>query len=151
MRSLMKLLLTISLLLACPASSSAQEVKDLKVDNPGVHADRKEMLDLLRARMKAKYKVTCTYTVKHFKMANDWAWLMVDAREEDFSAINFEDDFVDCCHVETLFQKVKGKWYIADYGAFSTDVWWEGIAYRHPKAPIAIFDKAGAMKPYEEK
>jgi hypothetical protein len=124
----------------------AQAVTDMKVDAPAFHADRKEMLDVLRSRLKTKFKFDAMFEVHYFKSAIDWAWLTASVSAKAGEAISLPDNSYDCCHVEALFQKVKGQWYIADWGAFSTDVWWEGIAYRHPKAPKILFDEVGLHK-----
>ena len=136
LRLLTQLSLLILLLMAGTALN-AQTVKDFKVKNSTNTAERTIMLDLLRNTMQAEFKMEFKYVVNHFKVSGNFAWFKGDAQRKDGKAINL-DDMYDCCHVECLFKKVNNKWTIAEYGAFSTDVWYEGLQ-ESSKAPVAIF------------
>ncbi len=113
------------------------QVKDFKVKNSTNTAERTVMIDLLRNKMKAEFKLEFKYVVNHFKVSGNFAWFKGDAQRKDGKALAL-DDMQDCCHVECLFKKVNNKWTILEYGAFSTDVWYEGIGERLA-APAAIF------------
>ena len=125
------------LLLMAGTTLNAQTVKDFKVKNSTNTAERTIMLDLLRNTMQAEFKMEFKYVVNHFKVSGNFAWFKGDAQRKDGKAITL-DDMYDCCHVECLFKKVNNKWTIAEYGAFSTDVWYEGLQ-ESAKAPAAIF------------
>jgi hypothetical protein len=60
-------------------------------------------------------------------------------QRKDGKEIELPDDSYDCCHVEALFKKNKEKWQILESGAFSTDVWWDGI-WERTATPAAIFE-----------
>jgi hypothetical protein len=45
---------------------------------------------------------------------------------------------MDCCGVQALLIKKNNSWVVEEYGAFSTDVWYDGIWKRH-NAPIALW------------
>lgn len=116
---------------------NAQTVKDYKVKNNTNTAERTIMLDLLRNKMKAEFNQEFKYVVNHFKVSGNFAWFKGDAQRKDGKALVLED-FQDCCHVECLFKKVNNKWTIAEYAAFATDVWYEGLE-QSSGAPAAIF------------
>jgi hypothetical protein len=127
------------ILLMAGTALNAQTVKDFKVKNNTNTAERTIMLDLLRNKMKTDYKMEFKYVVNHFKVSGNFAWLKCDAQRKDGKEITFDEEGAyDCCHVESLFKKVNNKWTILEYGAFSTDVWYEGIGERLG-APAAIF------------
>jgi hypothetical protein len=117
---------------------NAQTVKDFKVKNSTNTAERTIMLDLLRNKMKAEYKMEFKYLVNHFKVSGNFAWFKGDAQRKDDKTIVLPDDSYDCCHVECLFKKVNNKWTISEYAAFSTDLWYEGLQ-ESSGAPAAIF------------
>lgn len=120
---------------------SAQVVQDFKLKNAINGKDRTIMLDLLRASLYELHKQEFVFVVKHFKVANNYAWLRADAQRKDGRQIYFpRDAYYDCCHVEALFRKIGTKWYIVESSAFSTDVGWYEIPQKNPMAPRAIFD-----------
>ena len=125
------------LLLMAGSTLSAQTVKDFKVKNSTNAAERTIMLDLLRTAMQDEFEMEFKYVVNHFKVSGNFAWFKGDAQRKDGKTLSLEDMY-DCCHVECLFKKVNNKWTIVEYGAFSTDVWYEDIQAR-AKAPAAIF------------
>jgi hypothetical protein len=126
------------LLVLLMGSTIAQaQVKDFKVKNNTNTAERTVMIDLLRNKMKAEFELEFKYVVNHFKVSGNFAWFKGDAQRKDGKTLQL-DDMQDCCHVECLFKKVNNKWTILEYGAFSTDVWYEGIGERLA-APAAIF------------
>jgi hypothetical protein len=124
-----------SLLIAM--TTNAQTVVDYKTSSALNSADRTVMLDLLRNKMKGEYKSDFVFTVRHFKVASNAAWFMGDAAWKDSKKMMLSSD-KDCCHVEALFKRVRGKWQILASESFSTDVWYEGIWERYT-VPKAIF------------
>lgn len=130
--------LFLGVLMAASAPVSAQQVLDYKTKTSNNQADRTIMLNLLRNQMKKDHGLEFQYVVNHFKVSNGWAWLTCDAQRKDGKKLVL-DDAQDCCHVEALFKKVNGKWTLDQHGAFSTDVWWEGIQ-ENTGAPTAIFE-----------
>jgi hypothetical protein len=130
--------LFIPLLFLLFSISKAQRILDYKVKNNSNVTERTMMLDIYRAKLYESYRQEFVFVVNHFKVGNNYAWLQGEATRKDGKSIRLSDA-EDCCHVEALFKKIGSKWYIAESGAFSTDVWWEGIQDRNPKAPSAIF------------
>lgn len=119
-------------------TTKAQKVVDYKTKSALNAADRTVMLELLRTKMKNEYKSDFLFTVRHFKVANNAAWFMGDAAWKVPKQMVLSAD-KDCCHVEALFKKIRGKWQIIESEAFSTDVWYEGIWDRYT-LPRAIFN-----------
>ena len=120
---------------------NAQTVYDFKVKDNFNTKNRTQILNLLRGTMLKEFKEKYVFTVNKFNMCGNYAWFMGNAERADGKPVNFDtkDGDYDCCHVEALFQKVKGVWYIVEKGAFSTDVWYDGICERH-KAPCQIYN-----------
>ncbi|XDD42180.1 hypothetical protein AB3N58_12860 [Leptospira sp. WS60.C2] len=119
---------------------SQSTVLDYKTKSKTNEVERTYLLDLLRARTSNEFKQEFIFVVEHFKLAGDYAWFRGTAKRKDGKEIVLSEDIpYDCCHVEALFKKVNGKWQIAESGAFSTDVWWDGIQQRYPKASKEIF------------
>jgi len=116
----------------------AQNVKNFKTKTSANKYDRTMMLDILRANLYQEFKQEFVFVVNHFKVSNGYAWFEGNAQRRDRAKINLPDDY-DCCHVEALFKKSNGKWYIIESGAFSTDVWYDGIWEDHDGVPRAIF------------
>lgn len=142
MKHILRLTLLATLLLTLTLGGnalSAQTVRDFKVKNNTNTAERTIMLDLLRKQMQDEFAQEFKFLVDHFKVSGDWAWLRATAQRKDGKEIALDDEAAyDCCHVECLFQKVDGKWTVYRHGAFSTDVWYEGIQ-AESGAPAAIF------------
>ena len=139
----MKLRCIILLLVMLSLHSYAQtgKVLDFKVKTAANSKDRTEMLDALRSHLHDKWKLEFVFDVNYFKVGNNYAWFTGEAERKDGKKIVFTDDVYDCCHVEALFQKKNGKWAIAASGAFSTDVWYDGLDKKYPDAPELIFPK----------
>jgi hypothetical protein len=114
------------------------KVLDYKTKTSTNASERTVMLDLLRVEMKKNYALDFKYVVNHFKVSGNFAWLQATAQRKDGKPLELSDS-EDCCHVECLYQKTNGKWKVYEYGAFSTDVWWEGIQERSGAAE-AIFE-----------
>ncbi len=116
----------------------SQKVSDYKTKTNENSKERTEMLDLFRAELKADYKTDFIFVVDHFKVCGNFAWFKGTVQRKDGKEIQLPDDGFDCCHVEALFKKNKGIWQILESGAFSTDVWWDGI-WERTAAPEIIF------------
>ncbi|TGL50039.1 hypothetical protein EHQ55_07140 [Leptospira meyeri] len=115
-------------------------VLDYKTKTKSNEKERTYLLDLLRANLSNEFKQEFVFVVEHFKISGDYAWFRGTAKRKDGKEISLSEDIpYDCCHVEALFKKVNGKWQISESGAFSTDVWWDGIQSRYPKATKEIF------------
>ena len=98
------------------------------------------MLDILRANLYQEFEQELVFVVNHLKVGNNYAWFEGEAQRKDRQEIILPNYDYDCCHVEALFKKINGKWYLVKSGAFSTDVWWDGIWEDHEDAPRAIFN-----------
>jgi hypothetical protein len=136
-----KRILFVTMLLMMFSFSQAQRILDFKVKNNSNLADRTMMLDILRAKLYEGYRQEFVFVVNHFKVGNNYAWFMGEATRKDGKSVRL-NEMEDCCHVEALFKKIGSKWYIAESGAFSTDVWYQSIQSlqdRNPNAPSAIF------------
>ncbi|MCW7506672.1 hypothetical protein ND816_02440 [Leptospira levettii] len=121
---------------------SQSVVLDYKTKSKSNEIERTYLLDLLRARMSNKFKQEFIFVVEHFKVSGDYAWFRGTAKRKDGKEIELTEDIAyDCCHVEALYKKNNGKWQISESAAFSTDVWWDGIQQRYPKAPKEIFQE----------
>ncbi|WP_425269849.1 hypothetical protein [Leptospira perdikensis] len=115
-------------------------VLDYKTKNKTNEKERTYLLDLLRANLSNEFKQEFIFVVEHFKVSGDFAWFRGTAKRKDGKEISLSEDIpYDCCHVEALFKKTNGKWQISESAAFSTDVWWDGIQSRYPKATKEIF------------
>jgi len=120
-------------------SGISQSIQEYKTKTSSNSRDRSMMLDILRANLYQEFEQELVFVVNHFKKGNNYAWFMGSAKRKDGQEIMFPDDWHDCCHVEALFHKSNGKWYLAKSNAFSTDVWWDGIWEDYEDAPRAIF------------
>jgi hypothetical protein len=130
--------LLVTLLLVMFSIAKAQLILNYKVKNNSNVTNRTMMLDIYRAKLYEEYRQEFVFVVNHFKVGNNYAWFMGEVTRKDGKSVR-TNEMDDCCHVEALFKKIGSKWYIAESGAFSTDVWWEGIRDRNPNAPSAIF------------
>lgn len=135
-------ILLVVLLMTCSFTAIAQtKVQDFKTKSSNNETERTIMLDLLRNKMKQEFNQDFTYSVLHFKVGGNYAWLKANALRKDGKKIQLDEDIpYDCCHVEALYQKVKGKWKIVEQVSFSSDVWYIGLQENYPKAPKAIFN-----------
>lgn len=121
---------------------SQTNVLDYKTKNKSNELERTYLLDLLRAQLTKEFKQEFVFVVEHFKLSGDFAWFRGTAKRKDGKEIELAEDLpYDCCHVEALYKRVNGKWQIAESAAFSTDVWWDGIQLRYPKAAKEIFQE----------
>ena len=131
------LALFISFSISIPANAQLYDMVEKSPDNIG---DRTVMLDLLRAELFREFGQEFIFVVKHFTSDSQYAWFMGNAQRKDGKPVRFSDPgSYDCCHVEALFRKTRGRWTLVEHGAFATDAWWQGISYRYPQATKGIF------------
>ncbi|MFM7682584.1 MAG: hypothetical protein ACKO7P_07535, partial [Bacteroidota bacterium] len=79
------------------------------------------MLDLLRTKVKKEFNQDARFSVNHFLVSGNYAWFMGGVTRSDGQRIIFASDYLDCCHIEALFEKdSKGNWKIAESIAFSS-------------------------------
>ncbi|MBB00655.1 MAG: hypothetical protein CMN34_06965 [Saprospirales bacterium] len=117
----------------------SQSIQNYKIKTTSNAEDRTMMLDILRANLYQEFEQEFVFVVNHFKVGNGYAWFMGDAQRRDRQEIILPNYDYDCCHVEALFKRINGKWYLVESGAFSTDLWWDGIWEDHEDAPRGIF------------
>ncbi|MBU2019732.1 MAG: hypothetical protein KJ941_08810 [Bacteroidetes bacterium] len=140
----MKFLLLAASLIFLTSHLEAQTTKDLKKKTLFNYKERKEVLQLLKNEIKKDLQFEIKLNVRHLKVSNNYAWFEGDVRRKDGKVIDFQDDFKDCCHVEGLLLNNKGTWEFLEFGAFSTDCWFCGIANQYPNVPNSIFSPESA-------
>ena len=131
------LLGTLALSIVFTNKLSAQTVYDYKVKTKDNAADRTKMLDILRAKLYEEFRQEFVFVVDKLNVSGGYAWFQGVAKREDGMPVQVDEN-LDCCHVEALMKVSKGKWYIVEMGAFSTDVWWYGL-WERTDAPKKIF------------
>ena len=74
---------------------------------------------------KGRFKITKSIfqTIK----SSEHNWFKVSVQRKDGGQITFPDEDYECCKTTCLFVKKGSNWFIAEYGAFGTDIWWAGI------------------------
>jgi hypothetical protein len=139
-----KFILSLSFILLVFVGNT-QRIFDFKIKNAENNSERTLMLDILRAKLYENHRQEFIFVVKHFKIGNNYGWLMADVQRKDGKKVKMPDegDAWGCCHIEVLFKKSGSKWYVVESVEFSTDVWWQGISNKYPSAPKAIFDDLG--------
>lgn len=115
----------------------SQTVSDYKVKTQSNIVDRTKILDILRAKLYEDYRQEFVFAVNKLNVSNGYAWFEGNAQRKDGGQVKVHQGD-DCCHVESLLKKSGGKWYIVEMGAFSTDMWWDGL-WNRTKAPKKIF------------
>ena len=136
----MKKLFLLTLFALMSLASFAQSIKNYQKKTSENAKERTLLLDILRASVYEEVKTELVFVVNHFKTGGKYAWFKGGAQRKDGKQLQLED-YQDCCHVECLFVKKNGKWYIAASGAFSTDVWYADIQDRFPEASDDIFEE----------
>jgi len=141
-------IITTSFLLLFFFSAYTQPILDYKVKTTANAAERTKILDIYRASLFSQLKQEVVFVVKHFKVSNNYAWLMAELQRKDGKEIRIPESYYvfDCCHAEALFKKSGSKWLIVEENTFSTDVWWWGISGRYPLAQKGIFDEIALKK-----
>ncbi len=136
----MKKLVLLALFGLISLVSFGQNIKDYQKKTTENSKERTLLLDILRASVYEEVKTELVFVVNHFKTDGKYAWFKGEAQRKDGKQLELEPD-QDCCHVECLFVKKQGKWYIAASGAFSTDVWYADIQERFKEASDEIFEE----------
>jgi hypothetical protein len=155
--SFMKYISIIFLAVAFAACSSGTEQKPVDtatkqpvaVDNsallnwaaktPANEAERKQMLDAVRADIHQKGYPEFQFVVNHLMLKDGFAFFKGDAQNADGSAYSTSGEAEDCCHVEALLKKENNTWKILAASAFSTDAWYVCL-WQEFNVPKAIFD-----------
>jgi hypothetical protein len=127
----------------------AQKIVSFKTKNAQNQIERTQILDLIRADLYQYHQQEFIFVVNKLNINipnidddtaatnTQFAWFMGDAQRKDGKKIKL-DPYSDCCHVEALLKKSKGKWYIVELHAFSTDVWYENL-WERTGAPQKLF------------
>ena len=118
---------------------SAQPIQDFKIKIESNSRARTQMLDLLRNEIRNTYNFEAVFTVNHFKVSGNYAYLESVAQRKDNKKLIISEDGGECCQVGALFFRNNGTWEVALNGIFPTDVWCYCITKSYPKADIAIF------------
>lgn len=117
----------------------AQNITSYKVKTNANAKDRTQMLDILRAKLYENYKQEFVFVVNKLNVSsNGYAWFEGEAQRKDGKKVRVSQ-YADCCHVQALFKKSGGKWYIEESAAFATDVWYDGIWDRYPVSSALFF------------
>ena len=109
-----------------PGPAYAEESTAAETPPPG-SAERKAILDVLRAEVKDLHQLDVVFVVTHLKVQHDWAFLHTFPRSRD-GANRYED-------LSALMHKRGGKWQVMELSA--GDV--QDLKRAHPAAPPAIF------------
>ena len=109
-----------------PGPAYAEESAAAETPPPG-SAERKAILDALRAEVKDLHQLNVVFVVTHLKVQNDWAFLHTFPQSTD-AASRYED-------LSALMRKRGGKWRVIDFSAGEV----EDLKRAHPAAPSAIF------------
>jgi hypothetical protein len=150
MRSLLVALLGSAIALLAPACADAEDTSSgdaLMVSAP----DRAAIMDGLRARVKPDLaNQDIVFDVSHgsLRAAHDYAWLMgvielrgggaPTTKGTAFEAAD-KDGLFDGFRIEALLERHGAQWDVVERGIGTTDVWYDGIEKRSPRAPRSIF------------
>lgn len=118
-------------------SANAQSIQDYKTKTSTNNEERTQMLDLLRAEMYRGHKQEVQFVVEKLNVQGEYAWFQGQVQRKDGKEFEIAGE-ADCCHMEALLRKKKGRWYIEEMTAFSMDVWWDGI-WEERKLPRELF------------
>jgi hypothetical protein len=93
-------------------------------------SERKAVLEALRPKVEAKLGPGVEFVVQFIRIENGWAFVMADPQRKGGKPIDgrriYGDDFenMDGLRVDSVLQKRKGRWVVADFGIGATDVWY---------------------------
>jgi LAS superfamily LD-carboxypeptidase LdcB len=118
---------------------NAQSIRNFQKKNSSNQLERTQMLDLLRVSVKNDIEQDVVFVVDHFLVSSTYAWMEGSVQRKDGKELKMPADHYDCCHVEALFKKVKGKWILKENGAFSSDVWYSCLLEQYPDVELSIF------------
>jgi hypothetical protein len=156
MRSIVILLMASSMALgagglgcSAPAGGETESGSDAIVSAQPA-SERAAIMDALRARVKPDLggqDIVFNVSQGTFNVQDGWCWLAgtVELRgggEPTTVGTAYEEaaneGVFDGFRIEALLEKQGGAWQVVDHGLGSTDVWYAGLASRHPEAPISI-------------
>ncbi len=135
----MKTISIFILILFLSGSAISQKALDLAVETPENRTERNVILNTVEELMSLEEDII--FDVTHLKISKDYAWFQGNVLLKDGTPLELRSDFLDCCHVEGLFEKKNGIWEEVSFAAFSTDCWYCGISKEYPKVPKKIFPK----------
>ncbi len=153
----MKIRLALAALALAAAACSAPVGSDADESNQNLGGEavsageRKAIINALRAGVRpdlANQDILFNFSEGSFRSAGDYAFVMGtiqlhDGREPSTAGTIYEEDarsgLFDGFRVEALLAKEGGVWKLKEHGIGSTDVWYDGIESRYPRAPRSIF------------
>jgi hypothetical protein len=144
---IIKNIVTCFLILPAIAQSFAQE-KIVDITRDRQSADRINILNLLRSKVKPQIKQDVTFVVRSLQLKNNYAFLKgnvkyANGEEIDFRKTIFKEDFengmFDGNSIYALCKKVNGKWKYLVHAIGPTDVVYTCWASTY-KAPKELFD-----------
>jgi hypothetical protein len=122
-------------------------------------SERMQIMSGLRAVVKPELNnqdIVFNVSQGRFAVADGYCWLQgqIELRhggEPTARGTSYEDEdnegLLDGFHIEALLKKEGDTWKVLEHGIGSTDVWYVGIAGRHPDAPASIFPPGAAETP----
>lgn len=136
--SLAALILTVAVLTAAPVTTAGDSAA---VTPPPGSPLRRAILDTLRQQLRDLPATPLVFTVRHLKVAGDWAYLIADPRSQDGTA-HYET-------VEVLLQRQGGAWQPLEFrpsgGECEDDPdcaddrrYYRRLQQRYPKLPASI-------------
>jgi len=135
---LLALILSGTLLAALPAAAESEE--EAYTPQPGT-AERKAILDALRAWVKGGQHPEVIFVVKHLKVKNGYAWVHTLPQSKDGSS-RYED-------LSALLKKDHGLWSVAEIPCGEVDNpdcigdpgYFDGLKLRFPEMPVDILPR----------
>ena len=132
--------------LICPCSVRPIVAQTSAYSPDKSSAERKAIVDALRAPVQRKLKQEVIFRVDHLKVQSGWAFLLGAPRRPDGGQIDYRDTpYADAYNagafdnsVVALLHKVGGQWRVVQYVIGATDVAYLGWDRRF-HAPAAIF------------
>lgn len=125
-------------LIALQSVTMATESRGPAVTPPPGSAERKFILDALRAEIEKYHHINAVFVVKYLKVLNGWAWIETLPKSPDGSN-QYEN-------VSALLQKSGAKWKVAEIACAEEDNeeclgspgYFKLLKKRFPKMPAAI-------------
>lgn len=125
-------------LIALQSVTMATESRGPAVTPPPGSAERKLILDALRAEIEKYHHINAVFVVKYLKVQNGWAWIETLPKSPD--GMNQYED------VSALLQKSGAKWKVAEIACAEEDNeeclgspgYFKLLKKRFPRMPAAI-------------
>lgn len=126
------------LLAALRSAAAAAETTVQAVTPPPGSAERKLIIDALRAEVERLHRIDAVFVVKYLKAHNGWAWIETAPRSAD-GANQYEE-------VSALMRKSSSKWKVAEIACAEEDNnaclgspgYFKRLKRRFPGVPAAI-------------